>query len=67
MNKQVYFPEDLYAALEDALLEYGETRLGCRAISPIWMSYYIDGMSQDLHCDNPHGACHMSRIYTAIL
>jgi hypothetical protein len=52
---QVYFPADLYAALEDALLAYGESRLGCRAITPIWMSYYVDGCVQELHCDNPHG------------
>ncbi|GIL99393.1 hypothetical protein Vretimale_4564 [Volvox reticuliferus] len=52
---QVYFPEDLYQRLEDALLTYGESHLGCRAISPIWMSYYVDGCVQELHCDNPHG------------
>ncbi|KAG2499292.1 hypothetical protein HYH03_002870 [Edaphochlamys debaryana] len=51
----VYFPDELYAQLEDALLSYGETQLGCRAISPIWMSYYVDGCGQELHCDNPHG------------
>jgi hypothetical protein len=28
------------------LLAYGESKLGCRAISPIWMSYYVDGCSQ---------------------
>eukprot|EP00882_Tetradesmus_deserticola_P023705 GHRQ01025811.1.p2 GENE.GHRQ01025811.1~~GHRQ01025811.1.p2 ORF type:complete len:201 (+),score=65.51 GHRQ01025811.1:356-958(+) len=28
---------------------------GCRAISPVWMSYYIDGCGQDLHCDSFHG------------
>eukprot|EP00798_Chlamydomonas_sp_ICE-L_P002375 gene2375-8682_t len=52
---QVYFPGDLYDQLEDALISYGETYLGCRAITPVWMSYYIDGCSQELHCDNPHG------------
>ncbi|EFJ42896.1 hypothetical protein VOLCADRAFT_96875 [Volvox carteri f. nagariensis] len=90
---QVYFPEELYNRLEDSLLSYGESQLGCRAISPIWMSYYVDGcvqvrvigvvcgcircggdlyvkscrtegmeanpfpfwLSQELHCDNPHG------------
>ncbi len=45
----------LYATLQEALLTYGETRLGCRAITPIWMSYYMDGCVQELHCDNPHG------------
>ncbi|GFR41277.1 hypothetical protein Agub_g1952 [Astrephomene gubernaculifera] len=52
---QVYFPEQLYDMLEEALLSYGESQLGCRAISPIWMSYYVDGCGQELHCDNPHG------------
>ncbi|KAG1663604.1 hypothetical protein FOA52_009703 [Chlamydomonas sp. UWO 241] len=52
---KVYFPAELYDALEDGLIQYGESKLGCRAISPIWMSYYVDGCSQELHCDNPHG------------
>ncbi len=43
---KVYFPSELYDVLEDALISYGESRLGCRAISPIWMSYYVDGCSQ---------------------
>ena len=43
---KVYFPSELYDALEDSLISYGESRLGCRAISPIWMSYYVDGCSQ---------------------
>ena len=51
----MYFPPNLYDRLEDALIAYGESKLGCRAISPIWMSYYVDGCSQELHCDNPHG------------
>ncbi|WIA11976.1 hypothetical protein OEZ85_012058 [Tetradesmus obliquus] len=50
-----YFPEQLHSQLVDALLEYGEKQLGCRAISPVWMSYYIDGCGQDLHCDSFHG------------
>ena len=51
----MYFPPSLYDALEDALISYGESVLGCRAITPIWMSYYVDGCCQELHCDNPHG------------
>eukprot|EP00882_Tetradesmus_deserticola_P023752 GHRQ01025863.1.p2 GENE.GHRQ01025863.1~~GHRQ01025863.1.p2 ORF type:complete len:186 (+),score=52.74 GHRQ01025863.1:828-1385(+) len=50
-----YFPEQLHEQLVDALLDYGEKQLGCRAISPVWMSYYIDGCGQDLHCDSFHG------------
>lgn len=44
---QVYFPEPLYARLEDALLAYGESQLGCRGMTPIWMSYYVDGCVQE--------------------
>ncbi|CAL8462666.1 g2199 [Coccomyxa elongata] len=50
-----FFPEDTYRELEDALLEYGEQHLGCRGISPIWLSYYVDGCRQELHADSPHG------------
>lgn len=32
--------------LEDALVEYGERVLGCRGISPVWLSYYISGCRQ---------------------
>lgn len=55
LQAQVYFPSTLYDQLQDALLSYGESQLGCRAISPIWMSYYIDGCVQELHCDGFHG------------
>jgi hypothetical protein len=55
MQAQAYFPSLLYEQLVESLITYGETKLGCRAISPIWMSYYIDGCSQDLHCDSYHG------------
>ncbi|GAQ82551.1 hypothetical protein KFL_001150120 [Klebsormidium nitens] len=50
-----FFPRTLYESLEDALLSYGENKLGCRSISPVWLSYYVDGCSQELHADNPHG------------
>ena len=39
-------PAEEYEALEDHLLAFGEERLGCRGISPIWLSYYIDGCRQ---------------------
>mmetsp|Transcript_33891 Transcript_33891/g.54907 ORF Transcript_33891/g.54907 Transcript_33891/m.54907 type:complete len:274 (-) Transcript_33891:261-1082(-) len=51
----LFFPKKVYKALEDALLEYGQKKLGCRSITPIWLSYYVDGCRQELHCDNPHG------------
>jgi len=50
-----YFPAALYDRLENALTEYGERVLGCRGISPVWLSYYVDGCRQELHTDSPHG------------
>ncbi len=41
-----FFPPALYDALEDALIEFGERELGCRGISPIWLSYYVHGCRQ---------------------
>ena len=43
------------SALEDALLAYGETHLGCSAITPLWLSCYVHGCRQELHADVPHG------------
>jgi len=51
----IFFPEEMYQQLEDALLEYGQDVLGCRSLTQIWMSYYIDGHGQELHADVPHG------------
>lgn len=50
-----FFPPTLYDRLEDALCEWGERMLGCRGVSPVWLSYYIDGCHQELHTDAPHG------------
>ncbi|KAL6760292.1 hypothetical protein V8C86DRAFT_3013363 [Haematococcus lacustris] len=52
---QVYFSPEQHAQLVDTLLAWGEAQLGCRAITPLWLSYYTDGMLQELHADNPHG------------
>ena len=43
-----FFPDDSYSALIDALQEFGEQQLGCRGISPVWLSYYVDGCRQVL-------------------
>lgn len=51
-----FFPPELYDRLEEALTEWGERELGCRGISPLWLSYYVDGCRQELHTDSPHGA-----------
>jgi len=50
-----FFPSELYDQLEDSLIEYGERVLGCRAISPVWLSFYTDGCRQEFHTDSPHG------------
>lgn len=42
----LFFPEPLQRKLEDALLAFGEGALGCRGISQVWLSYYVDGMRQ---------------------
>ncbi|EOD22535.1 hypothetical protein EMIHUDRAFT_116687 [Emiliania huxleyi CCMP1516] len=48
-----YFDEDAFAALTDALTAFGQRELGCRAISPPWLSFYVDGCEQRLHADGP--------------
>eukprot|EP00884_Botryococcus_braunii_P004485 jgi/Botrbrau1/14037/Bobra.0011s0003.1 len=50
-----FFPPDMTEDLVDALISFGESNLGCRGISPMWLSYYIDGCRQELHTDSPHG------------
>jgi hypothetical protein len=51
----LFFPEELYAQLEEALLEYGQQVLGCRSLTHVWLSYYVNDMYQELHADVPHG------------
>jgi hypothetical protein len=50
-----FFPPDLYQRFLDRLLGWGREQLGCTAIVPPWLSYYIDGCGQELHADVPHG------------
>jgi hypothetical protein len=50
-----FFGEELFAPLQDHLLDFAENRLGCGAISDPWLSYYIEGCEQHLHTDSPHG------------
>ena len=44
-----------YRELEDALLAYGQDKLGCSRMTPAWLSCYVDGCYQNFHADNPHG------------
>lgn len=39
----------------DALASFGERALGLRSITPPWISFYLDGMSQDVHVDGFQG------------
>ena len=50
-----FFPEKLYQELESRILDFGYQELGCRGISPIWLSYYVHGHRQEFHTDAPHG------------
>jgi Rps23 Pro-64 3,4-dihydroxylase Tpa1-like proline 4-hydroxylase len=49
------FSEKLFLQFQKALVEYGKTHLGCDSITPPWVSYYVDGCSQQFHADVPHG------------
>ena len=50
-----YFDADDFDALADALTTFGQKELGCRSISPPWLSFYVDGSEQALHADVPQG------------
>ncbi|MEK6553815.1 MAG: 2OG-Fe(II) oxygenase, partial [Bdellovibrionota bacterium] len=50
-----FFKPRTYAAFHKALLKYGREVLGCYDVTPPWMSCYVEGCSQDLHADVPHG------------
>ncbi|GAB5371227.1 hypothetical protein AAMO2058_001561400 [Amorphochlora amoebiformis] len=50
-----YFPPEVFKRLEESLASYAQEVLGCRSVSPIWLSYYVDGCFQEMHADVPHG------------
>lgn len=50
-----FFPKKIYQEFHSQLVQWGRENLGCHDISPPWLSYYIDGFSQELHADVPHG------------
>ena len=50
-----FLPPELYTALKNELVTYGQNQLGCHSISEPWISYYTEGDFQDLHTDSPHG------------
>jgi len=50
-----FFPAPIYRAFLRRLTDWGRETLGCAAITPPWLSYYIEGCQQQLHSDVPHG------------
>jgi len=52
---QEFFPEKVFQLFLDELLDFGRQHLGCVAISPPWLSLYVEGCEQQLHADVPHG------------
>lgn len=50
-----YFPPTLYRRWHEQLVNWGRDVLGCHDISPPWLSCYVDGCSQEIHADHPHG------------
>ena len=50
-----YFEPHAFDALADALTTFGQKELGCRSVSPPWLSFYVDGSEQSLHADVPQG------------
>ncbi len=50
-----FFTADIYERWHTQLVNWGREVLGCHDISPPWMSCYVDGCSQQLHADHPHG------------
>jgi hypothetical protein len=50
-----FFPKKEYQQFLAKLGHWAWKNLGCAAITPPWLSYYIEGCEQKLHSDVPHG------------
>lgn len=50
-----FFPKKIYEKFHRSLVMWGRENLGCHDISPPWLSCYVDGCFQNMHCDAPHG------------
>jgi hypothetical protein len=50
-----FFSPAVWKKFEKELLEFGQKTLGCTAITPPWMSCYVEGCRQEVHADVPHG------------
>lgn len=51
---EIFAPKD-FELLVRGLKQWGLRNLGCRDISPLWLSCYLEGSRQELHADLPHG------------
>ncbi|MCO5143266.1 MAG: 2OG-Fe(II) oxygenase [Oligoflexia bacterium] len=50
-----FFTQQDYEDFLSALGDWAWKTLGCSAITDPWLSYYIEGCSQEWHSDVPHG------------
>jgi len=50
-----FFPKKIFAPFLSRLGEWARKTLGCTAITPPWLSYYVEGCEQKFHSDVPHG------------
>jgi hypothetical protein len=50
-----FFPAAVYRKFLLRLGGWAQENLGCSALTPPWLSYYIEGCEQKLHSDVPHG------------
>ncbi len=50
-----FFSKQIYEPLHRELVLWGRRNLGCWDISPPFLSLFLDGHHQNLHCDVPHG------------
>jgi hypothetical protein len=52
---QHFFPAKIYRDFLGRLGSWAQETLGCSALTPPWLSYYVEGCRQELHSDVPHG------------
>ncbi|MGE3260660.1 MAG: 2OG-Fe(II) oxygenase [Bacteriovoracia bacterium] len=50
-----FFPQKIFRSFLGRLGSWARETLGCTALTPPWLSYYVEGCEQKLHSDVPHG------------
>lgn len=50
-----FFPQKIFRSFLGRLGGWAQQTLGCSALTPPWLSYYVEGCEQKLHSDVPHG------------